>query len=241
VISGSAFCKLYSSFWRDLAPTTDLFVRRINLGQYVRDFSEMEVATAPARRGFINEVAFNLFCGSIRRGERWPPNAFSADEIRAAIASIQASIARRDVGKELQFESDPDIDEMADITEQHRRMMRVFAFDYPQSTVVPEPIFAGCGIIDTCMGDLLVASTLFEIKAGDRLFRSIDVRQLVTYAALNHISKQFEITRVGLFNPRVGIRIEIGLDELCYEISGKRSVELLNEIYLATSSGEISR
>jgi len=132
-------------------------------------------------------------------------------------------------------------DEIVDIQEQYIRMMRILAFGSLADKIVPEPKFPGCGIVDTCTGDVLVATTLFEIKAGDRFFLSIDVRQLMTYATLNHISKTFEISRVGLFNPRVGIRTEIDLDELCFEISGKRSVELLTEIALAISSGEMSR
>jgi hypothetical protein len=104
-----------------------------------------------------------------------------------------------------------------------------------------EPIFPGCGIIDACRGDLIVSNILFEVKAGDRLFRSVDVRQLITYATLNQISKRFTIEKVGLFNPRIGVSATISVDDLCFEISGKNSIELFSEIAAAISSGEISR
>jgi hypothetical protein len=240
VISGTTFCKLYSSLWRELAPTTDLFVRRINLGQYERDFAEIKVLTAPTRRGFINEVAFELFCQSIKGRKRWPSRDPSPDEVSSAVSAVQSSALRRDIGREGEVSNQPSADELLDIAQQHNRLMQIFTFFY-SGTILPEPVFPGCGIIDTCIGDLLVGSTLFEVKAGDRLFRSVDIRQLVTYAALNHLSHQYEILKVGLFNPRVGIRIEIDLDELCFEISGKKSVELLTEISLSLSSGEVSR
>jgi hypothetical protein len=241
LISGSTFCKLYSSFWREVAPTTDLFIRRLNLGQYERDFPEIEAPTAPSRRGFINEVAFELFCRSIRRNERWPSVRPSTEQANSAAHDVQSSVSRRERERGSEFDTQLLSEEIADIAEQHDRLMRVFTFYYLGATILPEPNFRGCGIVDTCIGDLLVATTLFEVKAGDRFFRSIDVRQLMTYAALNHVSHQYEIKKAGLFNPRVGIRVEIDLEELCFEISGKKSVELLTEISLALSSGEVSR
>jgi hypothetical protein len=241
VISGSDFSRLYTSFWRNLAPTTDLLVRRINLGQHFRDFPEMATTTAPARRGFINEVAFAMFCDSVRKRRRWPFCELTADEISVVSASIKAKAGLLGRGIAGEAEGHPSVEELSDIYEQHNRMMRIFTVDFVADEIVPEPVFPGCGIVDTCTGDLLASTTLFEVKAGDRLFRSVDVRQLVTYATLNYLSKRFNIRRVGLFNPRIGIRLEIDLDELCFEISGKRCTELLPEIMLAISSGEISR
>jgi hypothetical protein len=213
----------------------------MNLGQYERDFPEMITSTAPERRGFINEVAFATFCDDVRKGMRWPFVTATVDQIHAASESVRTQWAHRNTGREARLEGDATDDEIEDIREQHSRMMRIFASDDSTSEIVAEPVFPGCGIIDTCIGDLLASNTLFEVKAGDRRFRSIDVRQLVTYATLNHISKRFEIRRVGLFNPRIGIRMEIGLDELCLEISGKNSVDLLTEITMAISSGDTSR
>jgi hypothetical protein len=241
LISGSAFCKLYSSFWREVAPTTDLFVRRLNLGQYERDFAEIKLPTAPSRRGFINEIAFELLCQSIKERERWPSKEPSIDQASVAASIVRSSALRREIGREYEFNSDLNQDELSDIQQQHKRLMQVFTFYYLDAIVLPEPGFKGCGIVDNCIGDLLVGTTLFEVKAGERSFRSIDIRQLVLYSALNLISHQYQINKVGLFNPRVGIRTEIELDELCFEISGKKTIELLTEISLALSSGEVSR
>jgi hypothetical protein len=150
-------------------------------------------------------------------------------EILDASTLVRTSGQARDQG----YAEDLTPGEIEDAREQHERMMCVFTAD-ATGEVVPEPVFPGCGFIDTCRGDVLVCKTLFEVKAGDRLFRSIDVRQLVTYAALNLVSRQHKIHKVGLFNPRVGIRAAV-------EVSGKDAITLLSEIVVAISSGETSR
>lgn len=240
MISASSFCRIYSSYWRDLTPTAEIFVRRLNLAHYERDFPEMKVATSPDRRGLINEIAFSAFCFSIRNGKTWQSGPISAEEIQAVFSHLHfAQGSYRDLDPaSIPFVAAPEIE---DISEQHRRLMLLFAPSLVSSNLVAEPQFQGCGIIDTCRGDLLVDDTLYEVKAGDRLFRSIDIRQLVTYSALNQLSKQFTINYVGLVNPRVGISAKLALDELCVEISGRGAIELLSDIASSISSGEISR
>jgi hypothetical protein len=237
VISEVAFCQFHSSFWQAVAPTTDLFIRRLNTGLYERDFSPMKTMTAPGRRAFVNECAFAMFCHSVRAAEKWPFSIPAMSEVWDASVLVRTLGQPRDRG----YTEDLTPAEIADACEQHERMMCIFTANVPINDVVPEPVFPGCGFIDTCHGDVLVSTTLFEVKAGDRLFRSIDVRQLVTYAALNLVSGQHEIRKLGLFNPRVGIRAAVDIDELCFEVSGKDAITLLSEIVVAISSGETSR
>jgi hypothetical protein len=241
VISVSAFCKMHSSFWKGVAPTTDIFVRRLNLGHYEREFPEMIIPTQPLRRGFVNEVAFAVFCQSVRRGRGWPPGALSKAELDQAVTSVHALTARKEVHGEVKQADDLGPEELLDIEEQRDRLMRFLFLNRSVDRLVVEPVFPGCGIIDTSKGDLIASNVLYEVKAGDRLFRSIDVRQLIMYSMLNHISKSFRIERLGLFNPRIGISATIPIDDLCFEISGKNSAELFAEITAVVSSGEVSR
>lgn len=240
MISASAFCKLHSSFWRDVAPTTDIFVRRLNLRKE-REFPEMDIPTRPMRRGFINEVAFAVFCQSAKVQRGWPPEKLRKEEIDAAVASVVSLAAHREVRAGDKSEESLAADELLDIEEQCNRLLRMFSFNRPADALVTEPIFPGCGIVDTCKGDVIVSNTLFEVKAGDRKFLSVDIRQLITYATLNQISKRFRIDGIGLFNPRVGTSVTISVDDLCFEVSGKRSDELFSQIASVISSGEISR
>jgi hypothetical protein len=239
MITVSTFCKMHSSFWKEVAPTTDIFVRKLNLGQYEREFEEMKIPTQPARRGFVNEVAFATFRQSVEKSERWPPPALSKEDLDRALASVRSQPIRKE-DSEIELREDLAPEELRDIDEQRVRLMRVFLHNY-SGPVAIEPVFPGCGVIDTSKGDLLVSGTLFEIKAGDRLFRSIDVRQLIMYSTLNYVSHRFLIERLGLFNPRIGISATISVDDLCFEISGKNSTELFSEIAALISSGEISR
>lgn len=241
MISASTFCKVHSSFWKSVTPTTDIFVRRLNLGHYVREFPGMASSAAPLRRGFINEVAFAAFCQTAGKSHGWPPNPLTAEELDQAVSYVRSLPIRRETQGEITSEVGLAPEEVADINEQQRRLIWMFSFNKPAGSLLTEPVFPGCGMIDSCRGDLIASDALYEVKAGDRLFRSVDVRQLIVYGALNFISKRFKIERLGLFNPRVGIAATMTADDLCFEISGKQSSELFSEIAAVISSGEISR
>ncbi len=86
-----------------------------------------------------------------------------------------------------------------------------------------------------------VDDTLYEVKAGERSFRSVDVRQLLVYASLSKSAGMRQLKQVGLFNPRTGLSFSMGLDELCLEVAGMPSEELLAEVIRIASSGETSR
>jgi hypothetical protein len=232
---------MHSSFWKGLAPTTDIFVRRLNLGHYEREFPEMKIPTRPMRRGFINEVAFAVFCQSVKNQQGWLLGKLTKSELDEAVVSVRSLAVRREAGGENKLDEDFSAEELADIEEQRDRLIKFFFLNQSSDSLVTEPPFPGCGIIDASKGDIIVSGVLFEVKAGDRLFRSIDVRQLIMYSALNHVSQRFRVEHLGLFNPRRGVSATFPVDDLCNEISGKRSVDLFSEIVAAISSGEVSR
>ena len=103
------------------------------------------------------------------------------------------------------------------------------------------PSFSGCGFIENSIGDVIAGITLFEIKAAGRFFRSVDLRQLLVYSALNKMCSKFEFRNIGVYNPRLGICFEISLAEICFEVSGKGADELLTDIVEAASSSGVSR
>jgi hypothetical protein len=122
----------------------------------------------------------------------------------------------------------------------YRRLSHFFARRTPKD-IVTLPEFHGCGFIDRCAGDIIVEDTLYEVKAGGRFFRSIDLRQLLVYSMLNRRAGTYDVTKLGMFNPRVGIYYEASLAEICYEVSGKGPDELLSDIAEAVSGADISR
>jgi hypothetical protein len=180
VTSETAFAQSYSSTWRLLAPATDLFVRKVNLMLREREFAPLTSTVLPERRGFINETAFQFF--HIRRQMfNWnrPRNelvSMAAEEAKATISRIER-IDPIDIPNPVGMEED----EILVIAE---RLQTFFSRESKGQFQV-QPKFPGCGIIDTCFGDVCFGDTLYEVKAGDRTFRSTDLRQLLIYAALS--------------------------------------------------------
>jgi len=103
------------------------------------------------------------------------------------------------------------------------------------------PHFLGCGIVDSSEGDVLMGECLYEFKAGDRSFRTSDLRQLLTYCALNFASHQFKITSIGAVNPRHGTFFALDIETVAFEMSNKSPIELLSEIVYFVSGGTPSR
>lgn len=238
MISEVVFAREFSSFWRVATPTMEGFVRRLNSGLYDRDYGPLRAATAANRRSFVNEVAFELFCirASVSESGESRPSLTESLDLAVAIVRKANVLMSRDgdyVTGLTQFERD-------DVAEQVHRLSQRLAASSTRSIVV-KPAFPGCGIVDTCHGDVLAGDILFEVKAGDRPFRSIDVRQLLTYLALNYMSRRYVIRSVGLVNPRVGVSVEMATGELCYGASGRDVPDLLEAIAYGISSGEISR
>ena len=239
MITELTFAREYASFWRMLTPTMDGFVRRLNLSIYERDFSPMKSGVAPSRRAFINQIAFEVF-----RNFPLPPRNHidetkivnGIEEAGEKISSLAMS-GRRLIGGNYDLPMAPCENE--DAKEQIRRLQSVATHVEPLVMVSPQ--FIGCGIIDACQGDILTKTTLWEVKAGDRDFRNIDIRQILTYAAINSLSRDHDFIKLGLFNPRIGKSAVIGIDELCYEVGGQSSADLLPKITYSLSSGDISR
>lgn len=235
--SETAFSQSFSSTWRLLAPATDLFVRKVNSMLREREFAPLNSTIAPERRGFINEAAFHVF--RIRR------EAFNWGRPRDELLSKAAEAAKATICRIERIEPasipDPLEVEEDDIIAIAERLEMFFSRVSSGQSLQVQPEFPGCGIIDTCFGDVRFGETLYEVKAGDRTFRSMDLRQLLVYAALSKSAKMAPLRRVGLFNPRTGVSFSSELDELCFEVSGTRSEELLAEIVRVISSGDTSR
>lgn len=212
----------------------DIFLRKINLELYDREFTPMSSAVTASRRGFVNELAFQLFC------EIGLSSAGLSESTTKAIKATQKKILGLDTPDSFGAPN-PDPIELEDAAEQLSRLQQFFRAQSNGQTIVMSPAFSGCGIIDSCNGDVSFDDTLFEIKAGDRNFRSIDLRQLLTYTALSYAETKKTFRRVGLFNPRVGVSFSMALDELCFEVSGHAASEMLSEVIRVISSGDLSR
>jgi hypothetical protein len=236
MISETTFSENYTSTWRMLAPAMDIFVRKMNLELYEREYPILNSSVSPTRRGFVNEIAFNVFCHS---QEQDVQHSWTQDVLARAIHEAQNKLSR--LKQPTPETQPPDGIELLDCAEQLRRFRSFFLRSARSAELKIHPRYPGAGIIDSCEGDIQFDRTLFEVKAGHRTFRSVDIKQLLTYSALNNAAGLQPLERVGLFNPRMGISFTSTLDSICLEVSGCPAAELLHEIIRVVSGGDISR
>ena len=236
MISEVSFATDFTSFWRQLTPLMDGFVRQMNRGAYVRDSAPLRSEVVASRRAFVNEVAFQTYCRLQRS-----PGADQQGMLQAAIdaaASEAKSIARLG-GWEGDASAVLQEAERSDVRQQILRLRD--RLDKVGGSITCWPEFSGCGFVDSCKGDILADVTLVEVKAGERFFRAIDVRQVLTYLALNLACGAYSVSRVAIVNLRLGVSFEMSVDDLCFETSGRASSTLLDALIYAMSSGDISR
>ena len=230
-MDASSFATHHNAFWADHAPTSEHFVRRINLAYAERWSVPLLKPKRPIRAALVAELAFS----------RW---SAKMDKVDATVVDVLAY--EETVRRLLPLIEDPAILKKPITSLEAKESVLLEAelhsfFSSRSGQTLARPVFFGCGYIDESEGDILSGSSLFEVKSVDRPFRSVDIRQLITYCALNHSSQQYRVDSIGVFNPRRGTYFEIRVDEVAQEISGRSSQELFDSIIYAVSSGDISR
>ena len=241
MISELTFSREYGSFWRAITPTSEAFVRQINLGLSERWYRPLAGETASTRRAFVNELGFCLFRelgGGAWRGRGWVRPADRDVVVRGAVGEAWrrvGSLAERAGGHRLGVEE-------GELREAMNLAGRLQAYFREAQDLMVEPTFAGCGVVDACRGDLLADSILTEIKAGERPFRSVDIRQILTYLALNQSSPEPKpILEVCILNPRLGLAFKTTVHDLCFNVSGLETRQLLDSVSFEMSRSDVSR
>lgn len=237
MIDGSTFSSSYTAIWNEIAPTCELFVRQLNHRFLKRAFPPRP-KTSTSNRTLIAEYGFSLFA---ERGNNWikgVPRPLGEIQANAKAETKRRLMPLSAQGVELEYNFDHAAS--SEVQEISERLSKFFLGDRA-SHLVLRPVFPGCGFIDASEGDVIHERTIFEVKTVDRLFRSNDVRQLVTYAALNSIAKKFEITNIGLMNPRNGQYCVCSMEDVAIEVAGQSKEELWSSIIDAISDGGTSR
>jgi hypothetical protein len=235
MIDAKTFASSYGTFWKIATPTIDLLTRKINLEYYERVEPPLDIEIDPKRSSFLSETAFSLFFSYSKLKDENADN-FSL-YIEGAIAETRKRLKKLS-GVDLDAELDDN--ETSTIIDIYRRLIRYFPKTSGRELVV-RPVFPGCGFIDESEGDVVYGNTLYEIKTVDRNFRSVDLKQVISYAALNKMSEVYEVRSIGLYNPRRGTEIVMDIDSISFEISGLSASELVEFIIYSITSGEISR
>jgi hypothetical protein len=232
MISEKRLAEGYSRFWQESLPMLETYIRAQNLG-LARFAPPMRSITAPGHRGLINEIGFRLYVESVRVG--LPIDSLSGELLNSAVRESEFHV------REMRQHSRKPLDDVDDQMINEARVIgkRLSLFLTKQQVRKPVlcPKFNGCGLLDECAGDVYSHPTLYEIKAGDRSFRSVDVRQALCYCALNFASKQYAINDLCLVNPRRGTYFQERIEILCRDLSGSSSTELFYEILRFCSEG----
>ncbi|MFO0614784.1 MAG: hypothetical protein U0414_19510 [Polyangiaceae bacterium] len=225
MMTEKSFVLGYGAFWRSLLPMAEEYIRarNVSVDRYAFPLS----SEAASNRGLINELGFLMFAHVA--------NGSSEEELWIDESTVErlCDQARRHVQGMRQYgRKAPEALGGADIEEAMRlaRRLKKFFAEATDCVLNVSPAFSGCGWLDGCRGDVLSGGTLYEVKAGERGFRTADIRQLLVYCALNFESKSHDLRAVGLVNPRLGTFMREELETLCRNLAGRSSVEVLSDV-----------
>lgn len=235
MISEIKFIRDYTSFWRTISPLSEDFVRQINLSVLNRYESELHSISITSRIALINEVGFEIF--SRCREKNLQPNMIPLNEVLEIAAKVSFYISQLRNGAPL-FKEKMAIEEINEAQELASRLLKFFQ---KFEKIMIKPRFLGCGRLDSCQGDIIADNILYEIKSGNRPFKSVDLRQLLLYLSLNHYSKQYEIQRLGLYNPRKGFHFEMPHEEFSIHFSGLSTEELCHRVCYELTTVDLGR
>jgi len=225
VISERRFASAHTAFWNTYTPLCGRYVRQLN-SLCVRFAPAVPAGSDTARRALIAEVAFEYFCIQVSKGQVDQSEPLASDlelDMMLAQANMESRVEASGYALEMSPEERKESFEMA------RNLGGYFATE-ESSTLILKPKFRGCGILHQCEGDVAIGDALIEVKAISRGLGVAEVRQVLTYLALQYSSGVPAYSRISFVNPRKGVYSECETSELATQISGLSLYELLNEI-----------
>jgi hypothetical protein len=234
MISEKQFASEFSGFWAETLPfLTPQAISELNLSGTRMGGGRREWMKPLAGSGdnsnndVIAETAFGLFAESLKANTP----ILKLLEDAALVQRIEESANHRVLGLRREavlraHSAQPRTGEAIDLA----LRLETYFEDYSLDSIVIQPRFKGCGILDSCYGDILAKKSLCELKMVDRNLRSADIRQVLVYCALNYRSSQYEIDSVAILNPRRGLEFSFVVEDLAERASGKNASELFHHI-----------
>jgi hypothetical protein len=191
MISETTFSRGYSSFWQEYFPWLNNFTQVINRDLTTRVFRPIGKSEDAVFRSINNIVSFTHF-KNIRKKKTYSLTS-SFEEAKSVIANFP----RNNLSSYEMINMHKEIIEF----QVHKLIVR-----YGSNCEV-YPVFPGCGILNSCSGDIYKDNTLIEVKAGERGILPSDLKQLISYAALNWLNSgsNYIINKIEVFNPRQGL------------------------------------
>jgi len=235
MISEKEFAGGFTAFWAECLPLLN--------PQVLAEFNLMGTPLAEGRRGLVKplasagdssnndviaETAFGLFAASVKVGK----DVLTLAQDQALIKGIGDSAIERILGLRGYWMTKRHIintptDQAVELA---KRLEDFFAARPDERPITIQPRFKGCGVLDSCYGDILAARKLYESKMVARNMRSADLRQLLIYCVLNYCSQQYKIENFAVLNVRRAIVYEFSVDYLARRVSGRTAPELFHQI-----------
>lgn len=228
MISELSFSRKFTSFWNELIPGCDAYVRLINQGLMKRHSEPIDYEEEPSNRALINGVGFLLFKKVVNKELKLDSlGTIEREDVFEEIVNTEQRFLSR-----FSRHSEPKLPFRATEIKSIRVIATRLCERFKKSKlIVTAPLFLGCGILNAAEGDVWADNMLVEVKAGERSFSVYDIRQLLTYCALNYQGgNKYVIENIELFNPRVGVSFSESLDEVSRNVGSMSSAELLSEI-----------
>jgi hypothetical protein len=227
MISETTFSRGYSSFWEEYFPWLINYSKDINIDLTTRVFKSIGKSEDSGFRSINNIISFTHFKNTrLEKG-------FSLDSSFEEAKKIIVNFPRNNL---LSYELTPFQKEIIEF--QVEKLDNRYGTDcelYPN--------FPGCGILNSCSGDIFKNNTLVEVKAGERSILPADLKQLITYSAMNWLNSgsNYIINKIEVFNPRQGLVWNSDLHAFISTVSNISLEDVFDQIckYLTDLSDEI--
>lgn len=216
MISETSFSRGYSSFWTEYFPWLNSYCQFLNKYKLQEVHSPISETDLPEHRAINNTIAFFHFRNIASNSK------FALELSRDEGVLFMKRFQRNNIDTYLFDESDRKI-----ILKQVQNLVSRY-----KNSILINPFFPGCGILDNCCGDIIQGKTLSEIKAGDRQIIPADLRQLIVYSALNWISTsiKYEFDMIEIYNPRVGYSWSSSIDEFIFSIADISKEDIFDQL-----------
>ncbi|HDS2588397.1 TPA: hypothetical protein QID48_000033 [Klebsiella quasipneumoniae subsp. similipneumoniae] len=232
MISELTFSRKFTSYWNQLLPNANNFIRIVN-GSLIDDvYPPLDENGKKENNVFVNECGFNLYVAIhnniISEQLLLSNDLFYAPEFSRVIEKTELELRKFSYGSNFELPlSVPEYNSIKSIAWNILNRYRIYQ-------TISSPLFSGCGIINNSYGDIYYPNTLVEIKSGDRKFSVYDLRQLLIYFTLNFYSREKRpLQNFELFNPRMGIVYNDDITILCRELAFIQPEEMFFQIMTA--------
>ncbi len=233
MISETYFAGKYTSFWRDLLPGKNRYIRYVVNNDVEKVEPPLESIDVPSSRGLINYIAFKLSVKSLTKEIDYGAlEAFAENSKLFESVFEESKTFIEYFGETQDITYDIASEEILLIKNMAKRIYRRYVVKVEEGCrFLPEPLFQGCGIINSANGDLIIDNVLIEIKAGKRKFSVNDIKQVLIYATLHSLDNKYgTLSSFELYNPREGLCFCDSFTNLCNELACASPQEIYSEI-----------